>query len=502
MREGVRLIERIGAGGMGAVWLARHEGLDNEVAIKFVHSDALSRERTLRRFKREASLAAKIRNPHVVEIFDYGVTADDTPYIIMERLHGMSLRGRVERSTLNVRKTALLVRQVAEALTAAHALGVVHRDLKPDNVFLVDNRYELFVKLLDFGIAKPPAGFELERITKTGSIVGTPYYMSPEQFQDPKGVDHRADLWALAIITYFALTGELPFRGRTLPQLTRAVHSGQFTPVTSLLGIECVELDVWFKLALCRAIEGRYPDAATMAKAFREAAGAAVERPSPSARAPENQLFDAAFPPSRRSGANQAASANESAKAPVLVEASAPSPSETADTVISEDSEGSEEAPTSGSDCSDDAVPSGSADTYDGAGVSGSTDVPEGVGVRRDRALIGLALAIAVVVLMLVARHRSGIDGPHAATQPSVMASADAPPAASAPTGTAPTSTAPSRASSTATVTPPLPSLSPSALPKPHPHVSSRAPEVPVVDCSKPYVVDANGDLQAKAECL
>ena len=233
----VELLRPLGVGGMGSVWVARHLGLATEVAVKVIalNKAGVVTQTRLARFRREAKLAAKISCPHVVQIFDYGVFRD-VPYIVMELLEGQSLADRLEsQGRLPLRQVGALVVQLAKALTAAHAQGVIHRDLKPANVFLLDSGYKLFAKLLDFGVAKQADGQD-PRLTATGALVGTPHYMSPEQLTTTKAVDHRADLWALAVVAYHALTGSVPFSGRNIGSLSIAVVDGRFLPVSTRLG--------------------------------------------------------------------------------------------------------------------------------------------------------------------------------------------------------------------------------------------------------------------------
>ena len=149
----IRLVRELGEGGMGSVWVAEHTTLHTEVAVKFVH-DEMATETLLKRFSREASLAAQIKSPHVVQTYDHGATDEGMPYIVMELLEGESLQDRLKRGPLDARKTAMVVAQVCKALSKAHAIEIVHRDLKPANLFLVESGYEVFVKVLDFGIAK------------------------------------------------------------------------------------------------------------------------------------------------------------------------------------------------------------------------------------------------------------------------------------------------------------------------------------------------------------
>src|SRR5262249_36668765 len=151
--------------------------------------------------------------PHVVQILDHGVTTEGLPYIVMELLEGEELAQRIERlGRLTVRDTAIIVGQGSRALSKAHSLGIVHRDIEPENVFLTEIEGEVHVKVLDFGIAKK-ADASLGPLTSTGSSMGTPHFMSPEQIVSAKGVDGRSDLWSLGVVAYQCLTGALPFTG-------------------------------------------------------------------------------------------------------------------------------------------------------------------------------------------------------------------------------------------------------------------------------------------------
>ncbi|MBI4705015.1 MAG: protein kinase, partial [Deltaproteobacteria bacterium] len=275
--DSLRLVKPLGRGAMGSVWVADHLALDTQVAVKFIAAGRDDGESSGVRFAREASLAAKIGSPHVVRIFDHGLTADRTPYIVMELLGGESLAARLERSgRLGLREVGLLVSQVAEALASAHALGIVHRDIKPANLFLLKTGYELFVKVLDFGVAKQAGHGPLRELTESGAIVGTPHYMSPEMLLDSRAVDRRADLWALAVVAYRAVAGRLPFEGDSLPALAIAINEGAFEPPSVLAGGVPAELDAWFKRALCRDPELRFASADEMAKEFRLALGPAA----------------------------------------------------------------------------------------------------------------------------------------------------------------------------------------------------------------------------------
>jgi hypothetical protein len=208
------VISKIGEGGMGAVYLARHVTLGRPAAIKVLHPSLSSNQDMVTRFFNEARAATAVRNPGIVEVFDFGILEDRSAYIVMEYLEGENLGARIRRGRLPVAATMTIVRAIARALQAAHEQGIVHRDLKPDNIFLVPDS-ELpsgeRVKLLDFGIAKlAPVSGEVSQ-TRTGMVMGTPTYMAPEQCRGAGAVDHRADLYALGCVAYQMMSGQPPF---------------------------------------------------------------------------------------------------------------------------------------------------------------------------------------------------------------------------------------------------------------------------------------------------
>jgi serine/threonine protein kinase len=200
-----RLLRKLGAGGMGSVWLAHDQSLDSHCAVKLVDPEKAANEEVRVRFEREAKAAAQIRGANVVDIFDHGIF-DGIPFIVMEYLEGEDLGARLERvGKLDLDQTYQVIGQVARALVRAHAAGIVHRDLKPENIFLVPGDDAEVAKVLDFGIAKHEQYSLLGKTTKTGSFMGTPYYMSPEQARG-KSIDWRSDLWALGVIVFQCLT--------------------------------------------------------------------------------------------------------------------------------------------------------------------------------------------------------------------------------------------------------------------------------------------------------
>ncbi len=214
-----RLVRELGHGGMGAVWLASDTSLDTPCAIKFIIGAAAQDPQMRARFEREAKSAAQLRSPNVVQILDHGIS-DEVPYIAMELLEGEDLDHRLQRvGRLGPHETVYIMTQVAKALTRASAAGLVHRDLKPANIFLVRDEDRDIPKVLDFGVAKSSMPELADSSTKTGALMGTPYYMSPEQTRGTRAVDYRSDLWALAVIVFQCVTGRLPFISDSLGDL-------------------------------------------------------------------------------------------------------------------------------------------------------------------------------------------------------------------------------------------------------------------------------------------
>ncbi|HEU4726417.1 MAG TPA: serine/threonine-protein kinase, partial [Kofleriaceae bacterium] len=208
------MISKIGQGGMGVVYLAQHKTLGRRAAVKVLIPELSSNQEIVGRFFNEARAATAVRNPGIVEVFDFGFLEDRSAYIVMEYLEGESLAARIRKGRSKVMPALVILRAIARALQAAHDLGIVHRDLKPDNVFLVpevDLPGGERVKLLDFGIAKLTTIMGQTGHTRTGTVMGTPTYMAPEQCRGAGTVDHRADLYALGCIAYEMLCGQPPF---------------------------------------------------------------------------------------------------------------------------------------------------------------------------------------------------------------------------------------------------------------------------------------------------
>ncbi len=279
----IRLSRKLGDGGMGSVWIADHLALGNEVVIKFMSPTLARDERWTTRFRREAELAARVRHPHVVQVFDHGVSNDGLPFIVMELLEGHDLGQEIwDRGRLLPGEVSTIVLQVAKALQRVHELGFVHRDVKPENIFLCDlGTGEIFIKLLDFGIAKTRRD-GADSLTSTGVTMGTPYYMSPEVIVSAKHVDRKTDLWALAVVAFEALTGTRPFVGETIAAVALQLHADERPRVTKYVPSLPEDIDGWFARALSRNPDERFPDVRSMARAF-----AAIIPPVRNSVAPE-----------------------------------------------------------------------------------------------------------------------------------------------------------------------------------------------------------------------
>jgi eukaryotic-like serine/threonine-protein kinase len=233
---GYRLDRVLGRGGMGEVWAARPTGAGPSVALKVLKSELRARPRMKRRLLREARAAAAINHPNVVRVHDVVDAGDDTPVIVMDLLEGETLARRLSRSeALHLEEAATILLPVFDAVLAAHRCGIVHRDLKPDNIFLANDGAAVSVKVLDFGSAKltrvngEPNDSGLS--TETGSMLGTPCYMAPEQGFGEKDVDHRADVWALGAISYECLAGGRPVEAENLGQFLKQLLRDGITPL-------------------------------------------------------------------------------------------------------------------------------------------------------------------------------------------------------------------------------------------------------------------------------
>jgi len=302
---------------MGSVWLAEHLSLHTSVVVKFMASELARSPESVRRFSREAAMAAQVRSPYVVSMLDHGV-ADGMPYIVMEHLEGEDLGVRLARlGRLPPGEVDEIVRQLACALSSVHARGIVHRDIKPANVFLCRSEpagQDIFVKLLDFGIAKSQRYKIDNATTDAGAVLGTPWYMSPEQLAGSKvQLDARADLWAVGVLVFEALTGRRPFSADTLGEQILLVHIGE----TPSLGEPA--LDAWFAKACARAPEDRFASASELTAQLSAALRGAVLAPPPPAEPAKPFADTVVQAASTVGGAPRAVGRPRPARVPLLV---------------------------------------------------------------------------------------------------------------------------------------------------------------------------------------
>ncbi len=298
-----RLVRKLGKGAMGSVWEATHLALETPVAVKFLTWDAAAsssaietasassandsgaqkRQDARARFEREAKAAAQIRSANVVQVFDYGVDRA-VPFIVMELLSGEDLHKRLQREgRLSPPATARLVQAISRALQRAHDLGLVHRDLKPGNIFLAREGEHEVPKVVDFGVVK--AMGEEHRLatdgsenTMEGTLIGTPSYMSPEQAMGRTDIDHRSDLWSVSVILFQVLTGMKPFPGGNLFEALVRICSDPIPRPSTIAPDLPKGTDAFFERALERDVGKRFQSARELERAFY----ALVSRPSAS----------------------------------------------------------------------------------------------------------------------------------------------------------------------------------------------------------------------------
>jgi len=288
-----RIVRVIGDGGMGTVYEAHHEFLETTVALKFLHSELAKRPGLGSRFLQEARVSARIRSPHVTHVTDVDQTADGSPYLVMELLHGEPLQQAMDRhGKLPAEQAVDFALQILAGLESAHAIGVVHRDLKPDNVFIVPANGGLLLKLIDFGIAKLRASTEFQKgLTRAGVIMGTPEYMAPEQLFAAENVDHRADLYSLGVILFEMLAGRRPADGDDVEAIVASVVSGNVRHLADLEPGLAPGLVAVVERALRPDREARFGSALEMRVALAPFAGvlshagqaAAIPAPMPAA---------------------------------------------------------------------------------------------------------------------------------------------------------------------------------------------------------------------------
>jgi serine/threonine-protein kinase len=275
-----RSISLLGEGGMGAVYLAEHPDIGRKVAIKVLRSEFSRDAQLLGRFMNEARAANAIRHPNIIEILDSGTTEQGMPYLVMELLEGEVLAGRLRRlGRLSLPNALEFAYQSASAVGAAHRKGIVHRDLKPDNLFVVPDEHDPArerIKVLDFGIAKLQMRAVGDSVkTRTGTLMGTPVYMSPEQSMGTKEVDHRSDIYSLGVIIYEMICGKPPFFSEGFGELVHLHLNVPPPPPRTLLPSLPENVEALILKTLAKKPEDRYQSMAELQEAIKDVSAGA-----------------------------------------------------------------------------------------------------------------------------------------------------------------------------------------------------------------------------------
>ena len=268
----LEVIRLLGEGGMGSVYEVEHRVTKHRRALKILRPELAERPALRERFVREASAAGRIGNPHIVETYDTGELDSGEPYLLMELLQGRSLGAWLKADgRLPLAVAVNLALQACEGLEAAHQAGIVHRDIKPDNLFITGD--QAFVKLLDFGVSKfdPLRTYE-SALTVEGAPLGTPFYMPPEQVRGELTSTPQADIYALGVVLYECVTGKRPFEAASLPELGVRIHQGRYTPASALVPDLPKRLDLILARALALEPERRHPSARALAEDLRQLA--------------------------------------------------------------------------------------------------------------------------------------------------------------------------------------------------------------------------------------
>lgn len=285
----------VGEGGMSIVYLASHARIPSKrYAVKVLRSELMVREEVVERFRREAHAVAAVRHPAVLDIYDVGETPDGRPYIVTELLEGESLGDRLDRGALPLALAVFVTRRICEAVLAAHERGVIHRDLKPDNVFLVGDLDAPTVKVLDFGLARVLDSTDTS-LTRTGIVMGTPGYMSPEQALGEK-VDHRTDIYGAGAILYAMLTGHAPYEEETAQMTVLAVMNREPTRPSELNRTIPPQVEVIVQRAMARGRDERFASLTELGMAlerFETPVGPETPRPPGVADAAEERAVRA-----------------------------------------------------------------------------------------------------------------------------------------------------------------------------------------------------------------
>ena len=474
---GKYLVEEVlGIGGMGVVVAAKHIQLDQKVAIKYLLPAALLNPEVVERFAREARAAAKIRGEHVARVIDVGQFDDGAPYMIMEHLEGHDLAKHLElHGPLPFEDAVRFLLETCEALAEAHGAKIVHRDLKPSNMFLsTQPDKSAIIKVLDFGISKT-GDAPTAALTKTSSLMGTCFYMSPEQLTNPKGVDHRSDIWSLGIILYELLGGKQPFLGESIPEIIGAILSNEPEPLRTLRPDVSAGLEEVIAKCMQSKAAARYQSVAELAAALGPFAHARDRQSIEITARVLGEILKPAALPSGNTDASKATMMLPSSPnlltgptlPPITNETAAPASS--AQVVVNVTT-------SSGSGASGPAV---AAVTTHAMTTSAITEKPKRSPVPMIAGAVGLVLVLAGGGFLLT---KKGDGGGTAATHPSAPSTGlVALPATEAPPVVAPTSTTTilPAAAAVASVTEPSPNTQRSGVAGPRGNPAPRASVAP-----------------------
>jgi len=267
-----RLVAQLGSGGMGEVYLAEHRMLKRPCAVKLIRPEQAGDRQVLARFEREVQMTARLSHWNTIEIYDYGRTEEGTFFYVMEYLPGLSLEELLDRhGPLPAERVVHLLRQTCQGLREAHSIGLIHRDIKPGNIFAAQRGglYDV-AKLLDFGLVKRLTAFDSTRLTAEGSISGTPLFMSPEQARGLDDIDARSDIYSLGAVGYMLLTGRPPFHGKSPVDVIVALSHDDPVPPSKIQPQVPADLEAVILRCLAKSPADRFPNAESLELALAE----------------------------------------------------------------------------------------------------------------------------------------------------------------------------------------------------------------------------------------